>query len=175
MITAYERLVSLGKELQLVSDSASLLGWDQEVLLPRLGITYRAEQMAWFSGYLHERFTAAEVGEWIVEAAGDSSLATDPVAAANLREWRHDYDHATCLPTKLVQDFAEARVHSQAAWAEARKASDFANFAPHLRKLVELSREHAERWGFEETVYDALLDRFEPGSTTNRRRPRRTR
>jgi len=166
MITAYDRLLALGKELQLVSDAAALLGWDQEVLLPKRGITYRAEQMSWFSGYLHERFTAAEVGEWIAEAESSPGGAEDPVAAANLREWRHDYDHATCLPVKLVQDFAEARVHAQSAWAEAREKSDFSRFAPHLEKLVVLSREHAERWGYEDQPYDALLDRFERGATT---------
>lgn len=164
MISAYARLLALGRELQLVNDSAALLGWDQEVLLPPRGITYRAEQMSWFSGYVHERFTSAEVGEWI--AGAESELAADdPVAAANLREWRHEYDRATCLPTKLVQELAEARVHSQAAWAEARKRSDFAHFAPHLRKLVDLSREHAERWGYADQLYDALIDRFERGAT----------
>jgi len=164
MISAYERLTALGKELQLVSDSAALLGWDQEVLLPSRGIPYRAEQMSWFSGYVHERFTAAEVGEWIVEAE-DQTKAGDVVAAANCREWRHEYDRSTCLPTKLVQELAEARVHSQAAWAEARKVSDFRRFAPHLQKLVDLSREHAERWGYDDQLYDALIDRFERGAT----------
>lgn len=167
MISAYDRLLALAKELQLVSDSASLLGWDQEVLLPPRGVAYRAEQMSWFSGYLHERFSAAEVGDWIVEAedAMRNEGLPDPVVAANLREWRHDYDHATCLPTRLVQDFTEARVHAQAAWAEARRVSEFGRFAPHLEKLVSLSREHAERWGFEESPYDALIDRFERGAT----------
>jgi len=164
MISAYERLTALGKELQLVSDSAAVLGWDQEVLLPSRGIPYRAEQMSWFSGYVHERFTAAEVGEWIVEAE-DQTKAGDVVAAANCREWRHEYDRSTCLPTKLVQELAEARVHSQAAWAEARKVSDFRRFAPHLQKLVDLSREHAERWGYDDQLYDALIDRFERGAT----------
>lgn len=164
MISAYERLTALGKELQLVSDSAALLGWDQEVLLPSRGIPYRAEQMSWFSGYVHERFTAAEVGEWIAEAE-DQTKAGDVVAAANCREWRHEYDRSTCLPTKLVQELAEARVHSQAAWAEARKVSDFRRFAPHLQKLVDLSREHAERWGYDDQLYDALIDRFERGAT----------
>jgi len=164
MISAYSRLLELGKELQLVNDSAALLGWDQEVLLPTRGIAYRAEQMSWFSGYVHERFIAAAVGEWIAEA--ESGVASgDLVAAANCREWRHEYQRATCLPTKLVEELAEARVHSQAAWAEARKRSDFSHFAPHLKKLVELSREHAERWGYEDQLYDALIDRFERGAT----------
>ncbi len=162
--TAYDRIVALGREVQLVGDAAALLGWDQEVLLPPKGVPYRAEQMAWFGGYTHERFTAPEVGDWIAEA--ETKAEPDDVHAdANLREWRHEYERATRLPTKLVQDFAEARVHAQAAWAEARGKSDFALFAPHLAKLVELCREQAERWGYEACLYDALLDRYERGAT----------
>lgn len=164
MISAYERLLSLGRELQLVGDASALLGWDQEVLLPSKGVAYRGEQMAWFGGYVHDRFTAPEVGEWIAEAEAAADPA-DSVALANLREWRHEYDRATRLPTRLVQDFAEARVHAQAAWADARAASDFERFAPHLAKLVDLCREHAERWGYEDRLYDALLDRYERGAT----------
>jgi len=166
MSTAYGKLLSLGRELQLVGDASALLGWDQEVLLPKKGIAYRAEQMSWFSGHLHERFTAPEVGEWIEAASAEAG--DDVTASANLREWRHEYRRSTCLPTRLVQDFAEARVLAQSAWTEARKASDFSLFAPHLSRLVDLSREHAERWGYEDQLYDALVDRFERGATTQR-------
>lgn len=166
MITAYERLVAQGRELRLVSDSVALLGWDQEVLLPSKGVTYRAEQMAWFSGYLHERFASPETGAGIAEA--EAQGAADEFAAANLREWRHEYDRATRLPTRLVQEFAEARVHAQSAWAEARKQSDFSRFAPHLAKLLDLSREQADLWGYADLPYDALLDQYERGATTRR-------
>ncbi len=123
MSSAYEKLCLLSHELHLVSDTASLLGWDQEVLLPTKGIAYRAQQMSWFSGYLHERFTSDEVREWLEEA--ESGESGDLVVAANLREWRHEYDRATRLPGKLVQEFAEVKVHAQSAWAESRKKSDF--------------------------------------------------
>lgn len=165
---SYDRLRDLTREMQLVSDAAALLGWDQEVLLPGKGVPYRAEQMAWFSGYLHERFTAPEVGDWITSAEDKAAGSDDSVAAANLREWRRQYTRSTCLPKKLVEDFAESTALAQAAWAEARGKSDFARFAPHFTKLVTLSREHAERWGYEDCPYDALIDQFERGATTRR-------
>jgi carboxypeptidase Taq len=165
---SYENLLSLGRELQLVTDASALLGWDQEVLMPSKGVAFRAEQMAWFSGYLHERFTSPEVGDWL-KAAGDSAAGSeDALMRANLREWCHQYDRATCLPKRLVEEFAESTALAKAAWAGARQESDFSLFAPHLEKLVSLSREHAERWGYEEHLYDALLDQFERGATTRR-------
>ncbi len=154
-----------GREIQLVSDAQSLLSWDQEVLLPEKGIGYRAEQMAWFSGWVHENFVSQEVGDWISEAEEE---ATDELEKANLREWRHQYDRSTCLPKSLVEEFAQAQVHAQASWAEAREKSEFEVFAPSLTKLIDLCRDQAERWGYEETLYDALIDRFERGASTKR-------
>lgn len=136
--------------------------------MPGKGVGYRAEQMAWFSGYLHERLTSPEVGDWIALAEGDAESASDPFAEANLREWRRQYTRATCLPKRLVEVFAESSALAKAAWAEARQKSDFTLFAPHLEKLVSLSREHAECWGYEEHLYDALLDQYEQGSSTRR-------
>jgi carboxypeptidase Taq len=39
-------------------------------------------------------------------------------------------------------------------------------FAPQLKKIVELVREQAERLGYKEHPYDALLDAYEPEVTT---------
>lgn len=163
--TAYDNLKQLGRELQLVGDTQALLSWDQEVLLPKKGIQYRAEQMSWFSGWQHDRFTAPEVGEWIAEA-GDSIESQEE--KANLREWKHQYEQETRLPKRLVQEFAETRVHAQSAWTEARQKSDFSLFAEPLAKLIELCREQAECWGYEEHLYDALIDKFERGASTNK-------
>lgn len=166
MDPAYDRLVALGRELQLVADASALLAWDQEVMMPPQGIAYRAEQMAWFDGYTHDRFTAPEVGEWIA-ASKAADTGEDPVVGTNLREWEREFRLGTALPGDLVRQFAETRVLAQAAWSEARKHSDFSRFAPHLQRLIDLSREKAERWGYEEVPYDALLDRFERGATTS--------
>jgi len=51
-------------------------------------------------------------------------------------------------------------------WAEARKQSDFATFAPHLETLVTLAREKANRWGYNAEPYDALLDGYERATST---------
>lgn len=163
--SGYENLIDLGRKLQLAGDAQALLSWDQEVLLPRKGIAYRAEQMSWLSGWTHERFIAPEVGEWIAEA-GES--ASSEIEKANVREWNHQYERATRLPKEFVEEMADAEVRSKSAWAEAREKSDFSTFAPWLTKLVELSKKQAELWGYADRPYDALLDKFERGATTDR-------
>ena len=158
-------MAGLSRELQLVGDAQALLSWDQEVLLPPKGVSYRAEQMSWLSGWMHERFVQPQVGEWIAEA--DDSVETD-VEKASVREWKHQYERATRLPKALVEELAETEVRSKSAWADARTKADFSLFSPWLTKLVDLSRTQAELWGYDECLYDALLDKFERGASTGR-------
>jgi carboxypeptidase Taq len=62
-----------------------------------------------------------------------------------------------------------ARVTTQAqqVWTDARAASDFPRFCPWLEKIVALKRREADAVGFKEHPYDALIDEFEPGTTTH--------
>lgn len=163
-MSAYDDLCRLARERALLTTTSAVLGWDQETGLPPAAVPYRASQLAYLSGQIHglatsDRWRAA------LEGAEDEAPG-DPVAAANLREFRHAFDRATCLPRELVEQFTEATALAKAAWTEARKQSDFALFAPHLETLLSLSRRKADLWGYEEEPYDALLENYERGART---------
>lgn len=164
---AYPKLTGLSRELQLLRDTEALLSWDQETQMPRDGVAWRADQMAWIGGEMHRRFTRPETGEWIAACEADGGFAPDSDEEANTREWRHAYDRATRVPAELVEAFEKTRAIAKSAWAEARKAADFPAFAPHLEKLIDLSRHRAECWGYADWAYDALLDEFERGASTS--------
>ncbi len=164
-MSAYENLLSLSRELTLLRSTASLLGWDQETNLPPKGVAFRAEQLGYLSGRVHEMFTAPHVGDWISHCEDNSSGD-----AANLREWRWEYDRSTKLPTEFVEEFEKTRAHSMEAWQKARAGSDFGQFQPHLEKIVELSRRKADYIGYETCPYDALIDAWERGMTSARLR-----
>lgn len=160
---AYEKLRARAKEVALVDSAAALLNWDEETYMPRKALPFRAEQLAFFSGWSHRQFTAPEVGDWI-KACEDHGFAPDSDEGANIREWRRSYDRATKLPPELVEEFNRATTLARDAWMEARKRSEFAHFQPHLEKLVQLSRQMADKWGFAECRYDALLEGHERGA-----------
>ncbi len=101
-----------------------------------------------------ELLAAAEGAEWA------------PGPAANLREWRRDYEQATKLPHDLVRRRAELTAEANNVWQDARASSRFAAFAPKLAELIGLSREIADHLGWQAERYDALLDLYEPGLTT---------
>ena len=159
----YENLRSRSREIGLVDAAAGLLNWDEETYMPRKALPFRAEQLAFLSGWSHRQFTAPEVGDWI-NASEDKGFPADSDEAANLREWRRSYDRATKLPPELVEEFSRATTLARDAWVEARRKSQFVHFQPHLEKLLGLSRQMADRWGFEECQYDALLEGHERGA-----------
>ena len=161
---AYNKLLTMGEELALLADTTALLGWDQETKMPPKGVEYRARQIAYLSGKQHDLFVREEVGDWIAEC--ESEITQEHQLWPNVRDWRFDYDRATTLPTALVTEFQKTAALGKASWAEAREKSEFKVFAPHLERLIELSREKAECFGYEECPYDALLENFERGART---------
>ena len=165
MPEAYQKLRARGRELALLGATGGLLGWDQEPLLPPKSHGFRAEQCAQISGIAHRLATAPEVGDWLAACEAAHPDPAGPQAAC-LARWRHDYDRATKIPSGLIEENERTSGLARAAWAEARKKSDFPSFSPHLEKLISLSRRMADLWGYSDAPYDALLEGYEPGWKT---------
>ncbi len=53
------------------------------------------------------------------------------------------------------------------AWRMAREKSDFTMYAPHLKKMIAIKKQIAEKIGYEKHPYDALLDSFEEELTVD--------
>jgi carboxypeptidase Taq len=103
----------------------------------------------------------------LVEIEGSELVkAPESDAAANVRELRRTYDRATKLPATLVEEMTKTAVLAHHAWVVARNKSDYALFKPWLAKTLDLKRQEANCVGFTTTMYDSLLDEYEPHETT---------
>jgi carboxypeptidase Taq len=186
--TSDERIAELLETLHEIADlgaMGALAAWDQETAMPPGAAEVRGSQLATFEGVIHERAVAPRLGALIDElseamtppakstagsARGEDAGATQYTDADRglVRQARRDYEHATKLPKGLVQEIAKTQAASFDAWRKARAQDDFASFAPSLSRMVTLQREVADRYGFTESRYDALLDLYEPGLTASR-------
>lgn len=164
----YTSLTDHVRETALLGSCAAVLGWDEQTYMPPAGGEHRANQLALLAGMTHERATDQRIGDWLTHVERSALTAEgDSVTAVNIREIRRDYDHATKLPRRLVEELSRVATLGQQAWVEARKASDFTKFLPWLDKMVKLKREEAQAVGYGAGVpLDALLDQHEPGMTT---------
>ena len=166
---AYTELIQLSRDETVLSSCVEVLQWDEEVCMPRGGVEHRAEQMALLAGLVHDRGSNPRYDELLSIVEG-SPLVRDPASpqAVNVRELRRAFDRERRIPRRLVEESARVKALASQAWAEARKADDYVTFAPWLDRLFSLAREEADAVGWVGTRYDALLDVYEPGMTTDR-------
>ncbi len=161
---AYQQLCERSREVYLLRSVAGVLSWDFETYIPSKAIPYRADQLSYLEAKAHTLFTEPSVGHWL-QAAEQAGFDPDSEEGANIREWRRSYDRATKIPVALVEEFEKTRTLAREAWVQARAQSEFSLFEPHLEKIVELTRQKADLWGYDGSPYDALIDDYEPGIT----------
>ena len=137
--------------------------------MPPGSIEARAAQLTTLARLSHETFTEERLGLLLQKAAAELAEASyDSDDASLVRVTTRDYERATKIPAELVARIARATSLGQQAWQEARQASSFAVFSPHLEHIIALMREKAESLGYEDHIYDPLLTEFEPGMSTAR-------
>src|SRR5438477_12880941 len=98
----YKRLTRSFRQIALLQGNAHLLEWDQETSLPPRAGKHRAEQLAYIYGLIHKLSTDSRIDGWVKQCE-DEGASPGSAAAANLREWRRDYDRQARLPRKLVE------------------------------------------------------------------------
>lgn len=161
------KLEQLKERLAVVNDlngAASLLGWDQQTYMPPGGAAARSEQLATLGRLAHEALISDEIGELLEGASAElTGSSSDSDESCLVRVVRRDYEKARKVPPALVAEIARATSLGMEVWVQARKDSNFAFFQPALQRILDLERDRARCLGFEESLYDALLDQYEPG------------
>jgi carboxypeptidase Taq len=75
---------------------------------------------------------------------------------SNLKLIRKSYDKKVKVPTELVEESSRLSAEGFRLWVEAKKESNFAKFAPILKKWIDLRKQIAGYTHPGENVYDAV-------------------
>lgn len=153
-------------EMSKLASALAVLGWDQEVNLPKKAHEFRGEVNAALSSMLHQRLTAPEFVALVEDLSKAQGMDEDASVIAK-ETWR-DVSRAVKIPADFVEEMARLTTTAFQAWADARAKSDFKLYQPVLERMVELKKRQAELLGYKDSPYDALLDEFEPGMTASR-------
>ncbi|MGI8637372.1 MAG: carboxypeptidase M32 [Segetibacter sp.] len=152
-----------------LGSALGLLGWDQEVNLPPKAAQYRGEVTSQLAADLHKKVTSKKFIDSLKELKQPENfqnLSKDDQVIVR-QTWR-DVEKASKLPTEFVEEMSKLTSQAFGVWAEARQKSDFKIFQPILEKIVAMNQKEAEFLGFAKSPYDALLDQYEPGLTTEK-------
>ena len=166
-------ILALRERLGSVMDvrfATAVLQWDQEVNMPPRGAEGRGQQLATLSALAHRLFTDPEVGA-LLDSLSARRVTLSPEDASLVDVTRYDYLRATRLPESFVHEFTRECSRAYEVWVRARSESNFSLFLPRLERLVELSRQKADLLGYEGSPYNALLEEFERGMTTEQLKP----
>ena len=170
--TTFEKACQHARQTALLQSTLALLEWDQHTKLPPQAAAYRADQITALATQVHARRTDAGFGDWLAELSTDATVTqvNDDQAptdqAATVAGLKRHFDRQSKVPSKLAAALARSASEGQTAWVAARKDDDFASFMPYLQTIVDLKREEAAAVGFKDHPYDALIDEYEPGMTT---------
>lgn len=154
-------------ELSHLSSTLSMLHWDTQVNMPKMGAATRATTVAYLAGLLHERVLSLDNDRVLssLKQQLDAGQLTDYQAAVVRETWR-EFAKAQKLPIEFVKRLAALTVEAHSVWAEARSQANFQLFLPYLERIVDLKRQEAELVGYPDSPYDVHIDNFEPGMTT---------
>ena len=162
--SAYTQLETLFRRLGALGEAASILHWDASTMMPANSSDARGEQLAALNTVQHEMLASTETAD-LIAASDDERSALDDWQAANLREMRRTWVHATAVDSALVEARTKATMKCEMIWRDARQKSDFAAILPSLGEVVRLTREAATAKAakLDLTPYDALMDQYSPG------------
>ncbi|WP_341509110.1 carboxypeptidase M32 [Photobacterium damselae subsp. damselae] len=161
----YKKLEQHARKLSRLNHLSAICGWDQAAMMPSGGNTARSEALAELAVMKHDLATAEYLANWY-ELAEKEELSHDDKVSLN--EMKRQWQQYTALPADLVEAQSLAGSQCEHAWRTQRANNDWDGFKANLEKVVELSRkEAAERAKITGTSkYNALVDLYEPGMTT---------
>ncbi|MDE0111403.1 MAG: carboxypeptidase M32 [Albidovulum sp.] len=163
-MNAFENLMAHMRTSEALGDAIGHLYWDRDTQMPENAGGQRAEVLASMHGILHERRTDPRIGEWLA-AIGESGMS--PENRANIRIIRNDFERFLKLPQDLPRKLAKETSLAQAVWKHAKESNSTEEYLPALEKVVDLKRDEAEALADGGDAYDALLDKYESGTSAS--------
>lgn len=162
MTKILDQFISKCSELADLKSALAALAWDQETMMPPLGASFRARQLGTLSSFYHTKLIDSEWEGILAELSGRK---LPPWHAASVKELEKQRRRAKRVPDELVRELAETTSLAYQHWVQARQRSDFGRFQPWLEKVVDLKRRQAAFLQDGDTLYEALLDEYEPEMT----------
>lgn len=158
-------LLEKARVLWALGHAMSLMSWDLETNMPGKGVTARSEAFSNLAVLQRNLLLRDEIVK-TVDKLSEGIEELDDYEKGVVRVLSREIRIARALPEELVAKLAKVTSEATRIWSEAKKRNDFDRFRPHLEEIMKLVREKAERLGYDQHPYDALLDLYEEGLRT---------
>ena len=159
---SYQNLVKHFKKIHDLSYAQQTLLWDTQVNLPSGSLAARGDSSAALSSVIHSMTIEPKISDWVIEAKKEKLGVFE---AANIREIEKNKKINDAMSSEFVERQQKVCIEAEKVWVEYKNKNDFENFVPYLKKVIEVTKEHASILSSVTGLspYDSLLDYYEPG------------
>lgn len=164
MSKALDELKEYLDKMNKYGHATTVLYWDMKTCAPKNGFEGHTDALTFFSTEQFRMSTSEELSRMLdTLAAPEEFEALDEKWKFVVTRMKRDMDKNKRIPEEVFAKFVKAQAESGNAWAEAKNASDYSIFAPHLKNMIEMTKEITGYTDPDKEIYDALLNQYEEG------------
>jgi carboxypeptidase Taq len=142
----------------------NLLSWDSEIYMPERGVSERSIALAELNVLYRELILKDDFVSLVEKGKNEKDL--NIWESGTIRVLDREINKMKKIPPELLFELQKTSSEAFQVWKNAKAQKKFDAFLPYLKKLVELNIQIAEKLGYQEKPYDALLDMYEEGLNT---------
>lgn len=151
-------------KIRQYNQAVTLFSWDLQTLTPPKGMEEKMEAIGFFSTEAFKLSTSEEYGAMLEELSRPEQFATlDIGMQTTVKRYLRDYRRFKRVPQDFYTEMVTASARSEKAWEAAKKADDFSLFAPHLDKMITMTKQYVNYMEPDKDPYEVLLDTYEDG------------
>ena len=164
MSKALEQLKDYLKKKEQINHVLGLIFWDMETVMPKNGFARHSDVLTDFSTEEFKLSTSDELKGYLHELNKPEEYEKlDDMWKFIVKRMKRDIDRDSRIPEALYTEYVQKQAEASQAWKEAKNASDYSIFAPHLNNLIELTKKITAYTDPDKEIYDALLNQYEEG------------
>ena len=162
---ALEQLSALQQKMYAYNCASSALFLDGVTVAPGNTSEGRGVALGILAGEQHKLFSAPEVGEMLGFLAEHKDELT-PHQSRQVELLSRNYKQLTRIPADEYMEYAMLTNEASDVWHRAKEENNFELFRPLLEKIVSFNIKFAGYYDSAKAPYDALLNEYERGLTT---------
>lgn len=156
------------KKIGAYNEALALIYWDLRTGAPKKGMDQRTEVIGVLSAELFAMSTSDELESFLTLLSKPTiNTELSAITKKTVEEMSKDFARNKKIPASLHKEYVMLQSKAESVWEEAKEKADFSLFQPYLEKLVEMTKQFIEYWGYKDKKYDVLLDMYEPGVTVD--------
>ncbi len=160
-----QELLELYRPIWALGYAQQLMGWDLETYMPEEGSLARSLATQEITLLMQKLMTDEKFIKALEKAERVEDL--NEYERGVVRVLKRDLRFFIKVPPEVVGELSRVTSEATVVWRNAKKSNDFNAFKPYLEKIVDLNIKVAGYLGYDKNPYDALLDLYEEGLTTD--------